>query len=82
MPKKTAKPRSFTDRAFDAIGAVVPSCGSALKMVELGKERPLSLREKFVLTYNSPLCPHCRCNREKFNKERAKMRVISAQRSS
>jgi len=82
MSNKTVKSRTLADRAFDVIGAVVPSCGSALKMVELGKERPLSLREKFVLTYNSPLCPHCRCNREKFNKERAKMREISTQRRS
>lgn len=82
MSNKIVKSRTLADRAFDVIGAVVPSCGSALKMVELGKERPLSLREKFVLTYNSPLCPHCRCNREKFNKERAKMREISTQRRS
>ena len=82
MSKKTAKSRSLADRAFDVVGAVVPSCGSALKLVELGKERPLSLRERFVLVYNSPLCPHCRYNREKFNKERAKMREIAAQRSS
>lgn len=80
MSKSSTKSRCFADRAFDAIGAVVPSCGSALRMVELGKERPLSFRERFVLVYNSPLCPHCRCNREKFNKERAKMREITAQR--
>jgi len=43
-------------------------------MVELGQERPLSLGEKFVLTYNSTLCLHCNCNRRKFNEERVKMR--------
>lgn len=80
MPKSSTKSRSLVDKTFDAIGAVVPSCGSALRMVELGKERPLSLRERFVLVYNSPLCPHCRCNVEKFKKERAKMREITAQR--
>jgi hypothetical protein len=80
MAKKKPSSRSVADVLFDAVGAVVPSCGSALRMVELGQERPLTLRERFVLTYNSPLCPHCRCNREKFNKERAKLRAIEAGR--
>ena len=76
---KTSK-SSATDLFFDAVGAVVPSCGPALRMVELGQERPLSLKERFVLTYNSPLCLHCNCNRRKFNEERAKMRVAQAKR--
>lgn len=78
---KTSK-RSAADLFFDTVGAVVPSCGPALRMVELGQERPLSLKERFVLTYNSPLCLHCNCNRRKFNEERAKMREIEAQRKS
>lgn len=80
MSKKKASSRSVADIMFDTIGAIVPSCGPALRMVELGQERPLSTKERFVLLYNSPLCPHCRCNREKFNKERAKMRDIAAAR--
>lgn len=76
---KTTK-RSAADVFFDTLGAVVPSCGSALRMVERGQERPLSLKERFVLTYNSPLCLHCNCNRRKFNEERAKMRAIEAER--
>lgn len=80
MAKQSPTSKSLADRAFDLIGAVVPSCGSALRMVELGQERSLNLRERFVLIYNSPLCPHCRCNREKFNKERAKMRELQAAR--
>ncbi|MGB0743718.1 MAG: hypothetical protein ACPGSB_04255, partial [Opitutales bacterium] len=74
---KTSK-RSATDLFFDAVGAVVPSCGPALRMVELGQQRPLSLKERFVLTYNSTLCLHCNCNRRKFNEEREKMRVVEA----
>lgn len=70
---KTPK-RSASDLFFDVVGAAVPSCGPALRMVELGQQRPLSLKERFVLTYNSPLCLHCNCNRRKFNEERAKMR--------
>lgn len=58
----------------------MPSCGPALRMVELGQERPLSLKEKFVLTYNTPLCLHCNCNRRKFREEREKMREIEAHR--
>jgi len=73
LPKRK---RSAADVFFDTIGAVVPSCGPALRMVERGQERPLKLGEKFVLIYNSPLCLHCNCNRPKFNEERAKMREI------
>jgi hypothetical protein len=73
MAQKIKGKRSVADRIFDIVGAIVPSCGSALRLVEMGQSRPLNLREKCVLLYNTPLCPHCQCNREKFNKERAKM---------
>jgi len=76
--KKPSK-LSATDVFFDCVGAVVPSCGPALRMVELGQKRPLKLREKFVLFYNSPLCLHCNCNRRKFEEERAKMLEIRRQ---
>ena len=68
--------RSAVDVFFDVVGAVVPSCGSALRMVERGQERPLKLGEKFVLLYNTPLCLHCNCNRAKFKEEKAKMRAM------
>jgi len=80
MAAKKSGKRTPTDFLFDAAGAVVPSCGPALRMVELGQERPLRLGEKFVLLYNSPLCLHCNCNRRKFNEERAKMREIEKSR--
>jgi len=79
MPRKKKK-ASLGDMIYGALGAVVPSCGDALKMVERGQERPLKLHERFVLFYNSPLCLHCNCNREKFEKERAKMREVKAAR--
>ena len=79
MSKKARKSkRSATDIFFDTVGAIVPSCGPALRMVERGQERPLKLSEKFVLFYNTPLCLHCSCNRAKFKEERAKMREIRA----
>lgn len=71
---------SLGDAVYGALGALVPSCGDALKMVERGQERPLKLHERCVLVYNSPLCLHCNCKREKFEKERAKMREIEAGR--
>ncbi|MFO8026164.1 MAG: hypothetical protein R6U56_00690 [Opitutales bacterium] len=80
MKSGKTKKRSGTDIFFDALGAVVPSCGPAMRMVDLGQQRPLSLKERFVLTYNSPLCLHCNCNRRKFNEERAKMRAVEAER--
>jgi hypothetical protein len=79
MEKKPAF--SLQDAVYSVLGAVVPSCGDALRMVERGKERPLNLRERFVLLYNSPLCPHCNCKRETFEKERAKLKEIEAARA-
>ena len=74
-PKRKKGKRSAVDIFFDAVGAVVPSCGPALRMVERGQERPLKIGEKFVLFYNTPLCLHCNCNRAKFKEEKAKMRA-------
>jgi hypothetical protein len=76
MSQRSKRKRSAADVFFDAIGAVVPSCGPALRMVERGQERPLKLGEKIVLLYNTPLCLHCNCNRAKFKEERAKMVAI------
>lgn len=82
MSEKKKNRRSATDVAFDLMGSVVPSCGVALRLAEAGQRRPLSLREKFVLLYNTPLCPHCQCNREKFTEARAKMREAARNRAS
>ena len=65
---------------YGAIGKLIPSCQDALRLVETGKERPLKIHEKFALFYNSPLCLHCNCNRDKFDKERAEMRNIARAR--
>lgn len=73
-PKSKKEKRSAIDVFFDTIGAALPSCGPAMRLVELGQERPLKLGEKFVLWYNSPLCLHCNCNRAKFREEKLKMR--------
>jgi hypothetical protein len=75
-PKSKKRKRSVVDVLFDTVGAVLPSCGPAMRLVELGQSRPLKLGEKFVLWYNSPLCLHCNCNRSKFREERAKMRQM------
>jgi hypothetical protein len=80
MSDSPKRKRSAADVFFDTLGAIVPSCGPALRMVERGQERPLKLGEKFVLLYNSPLCPHCNCNRAKFNEGRARMRTADQQR--
>lgn len=80
MAKTKKTDRSIGALIYAGLGAVVPSCGTALSLVEQGQQRPLKLHEKFVLVYNSPLCLHCNCKREKFDKERAKMREIAANR--
>ena len=77
LPKRKRAKRSAADLFFDVVGAVVPSCGPALRMVERGQERPLKFGEKFVLLYNTPLCLHCNCNRMKFKEEKAKMRAMN-----
>ena len=74
--------RSVTDLFFDTVGAIVPSCGPALRMVERAQERPLKIGERFILFYNSPLCLHCSCNRAKFKEERVKMKKLEAIRRS
>ncbi len=83
MPERHQKPnRSAGDVFFDTMGSLVPNCGTALRLVELGQERPLSLRERFILAYNSPLCLHCNCNRGKFDKARSVLREIDQERGS
>lgn len=80
MSNKKPRKRCTADLFFDTVGAIVPSCGPALRMVELGQERPLKLSEKFILRYNSTLCLHCNCNRRKFEEGRARMRDIEKAR--
>ena len=81
MDEKERQKRSLGDLIYNAVGTVVPNCESALRMVEIGQRRSLTLKERFVLIYNTPLCPHCNCNREKFIEEKAKM-VSSASRQA
>lgn len=71
---------SITERACTLVGAIIPSCMEGLRLVELGQERPLKLHERIALFYNSPLCMHCNCKRDKFDKERAKLRELDHQR--
>lgn len=80
MSMSPKQKRSVVDVFFDTVGAIVPSCGPALRMVERAQERPLKIGERVVLFYNSPLCLHCSCNRAKFKEERAKMKKLDAKR--
>lgn len=79
MPSKPSF-TSISERAFTLVGAIIPSCMEGLRLVELGQERPLKLHERIALFYNSPLCIHCNCKRDKFDKERAKLRELDRQR--
>ena len=63
---------SLVDAIYNFLGIIFPNCRDALKLVEKGQETPLKWHEKFALKYNSPLCLHCNCNREKFDKEYGK----------
>lgn len=80
MTEQKKSKRTLGDIVYGAIGAVVPSCGTALRLVEKGQQRPLKVYERLALIYNSPLCPHCTCKRERFEKERQRMREIEAGR--
>ena len=71
---------SITERACALVGSVIPSCMEGLRLVELGQQRQLKLHERLALFYNTPLCLHCNCKRDKFDKERAKLREIDRQR--
>ena len=72
--------KTIGDRAYALIGVLIPSCTAGLRLVELGQQRPLKLHERLALVYNSPLCLHCSCKRDKFDKERAKFREIEIKR--
>jgi hypothetical protein len=79
-PKPIKEKRSAIDICFDTVGALLPSCGPAMRLVSVGQQRRLKFGEKFVLFYNSPLCLHCNCNRAKFREEREKMRLSNVER--
>jgi hypothetical protein len=72
--------KTLTDRAYAVLGMLIPSCTAGLRLVELGQQRPLKLHERLALVYNSPLCLHCSCKRDKFDKERAKLRAMEKER--
>ena len=65
---------SILDCIYNVLGFIFPNCRDALKLVEKGKKEPLRWHEKLLLKYNSPLCLHCNCNREKFDKEYKKLK--------
>lgn len=81
MSDKPDYKSSLVDMIYNAVGTVVPNCEPALRMVEIGQKRPLKLKEKFVLLYNTPLCPHCNCNREKFKEGKTKMAAAASRRT-
>ena len=80
MSTSPKRKRSAVDLFFDTVGAIVPSCGPALRIVEKGQKRPLKIGERVVLLYNSSLCLHCNCNRAKFKEEKAKMKKLIIER--
>ena len=79
MKKNSSKP--VYDTVCDLLGKLIPSCSDGMRLVELGQKRPLKLHERLELFYNSPLCLHCNCNRQKFNKELEKLKEIERKRS-
>ncbi len=80
QPDSNQEKRSAIDIIYDGIGALLPGCSTAMDLVEKGMERPLTLKERFTLAYNSPLCLHCNCNRERFDIQREKLRLLDQKR--
>lgn len=80
LMKPSTEKRTISSFVYPILGAIVPSCDDALRLVELGQQRPLHLHERFILFYNSPLCLHCNCKRVEFDKQRVKLREIEASR--
>jgi hypothetical protein len=78
--KSSPEKRTISSLVYPILGALVPSCDDALRLVEVGLQRPLKLHERVVLFYNSPLCLHCNCKRDEFDKKRVKLRQIEADR--
>jgi hypothetical protein len=67
---------SLIDAIYNFLGWIFPNCRDALKLVEKGQKHGLKWHEKVALKYNSPLCLHCNCNREKFDKEYKKLKKL------
>ena len=78
--KSSPEKRTLSSFIYPILGAIVPSCDDALRLVEVGQQRPLQLHERFILFYNSPLCLHCNCKRREFDKQRTILREIEASR--
>ena len=51
---------------LNRLGKLLPTCYTALTLAERGLERPLKLHEKIRLKYNSRLCLHCDCAKDRF----------------
>ena len=66
---------------FHFFGKLMPTCYRALDMAEKGCERPLSIKEKIVLKYNSRLCMHCNCAEERFKCLTEKMKEAAKKRN-
>ena len=70
------------DIVMDAVGVVLPDCGTALRLAKTGAERPLKLGERLRLRYNSRLCLYCSCKKEKFAEAMDAMREAEQTRKS
>jgi len=58
----------------------LPNCATALRLAQLGAERPLAWRERLALRYHGRLCPFCTCQEDRFRKARAAMTRAEAER--
>ncbi len=67
-------------KVVQLFGKLLPNCFTALRLAEKGAEQPLSLSEKMLLKYNSPLCPHCSCSERPFRKAMQRLEAAEVER--
>ena len=82
MPNNADKDKGMRSRMMEGLCERLPNCTRAMELVELGCERPLSLRERLGLKYHGRLCPFCACATGKFESAMARMQEAEANRKS
>lgn len=75
--KGAEKSRSLMERFCENC---LPNCGKAMHLVETGRQRDLSIKERVLLKYHGRLCPFCACASGKFQAGMRLMHEAESQR--
>ena len=79
---KTASPARRNTLMERFCETCLPNCGKAMTLVETGRQRNLSIKERALLKYHGRLCPFCACATGKFEAGMRLMREAEDERGS